>query len=434
MAKAWHELRDPIHGFIRIADDERRVIDSRPFQRLRHIHQLAMTYMVYPGATHRRFEHSLGVMELANRIFSSLTRRDKLLPQVMEILPELSTLEKSHQWWLSNLRMAALLHDIGHLPFSHAAEHLLPPKRSHETFTYELIRSEELSSLFKHMAPPPDPSMVAKLAVGPEKIPDTTEPYTLWETLLTEIITGDVFGSDRMDYLLRDSHHAGVTYGRFDHLRLIDSLRILHRPEDRYTPALGLELGGLQAAEGMLMARYFMYSQVYYHRVRRTYDRHLGEFLKHWLPDGKFPLNLDKHLQLTDNEVLAGINTASRDPTSPLHKIARSIAERKHYKVIYDWTKKELVHHANPVTAVYKAACEEFGSENVWHIEWAQGGSSHDFPVLLDNGDIVSSLQVSEVLRKIPPLKGEIVVVSPDIDKQQVDQWLAKNERKILGH
>lgn len=73
MAKIFHEIRDPIHSFIRLDSDEIKILNSRPFQRLRHIHQLAMTYLVYPGATHRRFEHSLGVMELATRIYDTIT-------------------------------------------------------------------------------------------------------------------------------------------------------------------------------------------------------------------------------------------------------------------------------------------------------------------------------------------------------------------------
>ena len=119
--KIFHEFRDPIHNFLHVDDDERRVIDSLPVQRLRKIHQLAMSYMVYPGATHTRFEHSLGVMELAARVFEIVTPVN-VLPAVRE---HMSFLDRGDQkdYWKRVLRMASLCHDVGHLPFSHAAEH-----------------------------------------------------------------------------------------------------------------------------------------------------------------------------------------------------------------------------------------------------------------------------------------------------------------------
>jgi HD domain len=109
-----HEFRDPVHTFISVRTEERKVIDSRPFQRLRNIHQLALTYLVYPGATHKRFEHSLGVMELASRIFDVVMKPENIHHNsVREIIPDAQGLS----YWKSVLRMAALCHDVGHLPF-----------------------------------------------------------------------------------------------------------------------------------------------------------------------------------------------------------------------------------------------------------------------------------------------------------------------------
>jgi HD superfamily phosphohydrolase len=121
MAKNTHEIRDPIHQFVRIDNHERKVLDSRPYQRLRHIHQLALTFKIYPGATHKRFEHSLGVMELASRVFDIISNPDNVTDEVRSFLPELGRLDDL-RYWRRVLRMAALCHDIGHLPFSHAAE------------------------------------------------------------------------------------------------------------------------------------------------------------------------------------------------------------------------------------------------------------------------------------------------------------------------
>ena len=119
MSKHVHEIRDPIHGFIRLDSQERKVLDSRPFQRLRHIHQLAMTYLIYPGATHRRFEHSLGVMELAGRVFDVITNPANLDNDAAR---SVVTPGFDAAYWRRTVRMAALFHDTGHLPFSHAAE------------------------------------------------------------------------------------------------------------------------------------------------------------------------------------------------------------------------------------------------------------------------------------------------------------------------
>lgn len=115
MAKHQHEIRDPIHNFVRVTADEVAAINSRPFQRLRNIHQLALTYLVYPGATHRRFEHSLGVMELAGRVFDIITHERNRHADVVDLFPDSETLTA----WRKVVRLAALFHDLGHLPFSH---------------------------------------------------------------------------------------------------------------------------------------------------------------------------------------------------------------------------------------------------------------------------------------------------------------------------
>lgn len=293
MVKRIHEIRDPIHNFIRLDSNERKVLDSRPFQRLRYIHQLGLTYLLYPGATHRRFEHSLGVMELASRVYDIITEPTNIFhDSVREIIPD----DYDLQYWRRVLRMAALCHDLGHLPFSHAAEiELLPEGWDHERLTVEIIHSENMENIWSDIKIKSDD--VAKLAVGPKKFKDPK--FGEWETILSEIITGNSFGVDRMDYLLRDSYHAGVAYGKFDHYRLIDTIRILPKTENgSVEPALGIEEGGLHSAEALLLARYFMYIQLYFHSVRRIYDIHLRDFLKEWLPDGYFHTAIQDHLRL----------------------------------------------------------------------------------------------------------------------------------------
>src|SRR4029077_8306048 len=197
------EIRDPLHVFIRLSPDEGAVLNSRPFQRLRHIHQLSMTYLVYPGATHRRFEHSLGVLELVTRIFDVVTDlRNLEHDEEREVIPKH---DLTVSYWRRVLRMAALCHDMGHLPFSHVAEQdLLPRGWDHEQLSRELILCDEMCQIWRKMEPPLSPEHVALLAVGPAS---EEEVVPSWQAILSEIITGNVFGADRMDYLLRDSYH-----------------------------------------------------------------------------------------------------------------------------------------------------------------------------------------------------------------------------------
>jgi len=147
--------------------------------------------------------------------------------------------------------MAALCHDLGHLPFSHAAEkELLPEGYDHERLTKDIIYSAEMEEIWDAMTPPLKADHIVKLAVGPKR----AEPLELstWETVLAEIIIGDALGADRMDYLLRDSYHLGVSYGTYDHHHLVKTLRILPKEyEQSDEPALGLEAGGLESSEGL---------------------------------------------------------------------------------------------------------------------------------------------------------------------------------------
>ena len=264
MAKVHHEVRDGLYGFIEFDNLEKELIDSAPFQRLRCIHQLAMCYQVYPGATHKRFEHSLGVMEAATRIFDSVfTRRlpDHVFQRIEdELKPD------RMGYWKRVLRLAALLHDVGHLPFSHAAEEaLLPEGWSHEHLTASLIRESEIHEILRAARPIVDPEDVVDLCWDVRKRARAEPKFALspWKTLLNDIITGNTFGADRIDYLLRDSWHTGVAYGRFDHQRLIAGLRATVDPgNDEIT--LGLDIGAIHAAEALLLGRYFMYTQVYF--------------------------------------------------------------------------------------------------------------------------------------------------------------------------
>jgi len=459
MAKDKHEIRDPIHVFIRLDSEERKVVDSPPFQRLRHIHQLGLTYLLYPGATHKRFEHSLGVMELASRVFDVVTRSDAITDEIRDFLPEIAQTDKL-AYWKRVIRMAALCHDLGHLPFSHAAEKdLLPSGWSHERLTKEIIRSAEMKRIWERMVPPLNADHIVKLAVGKEH--ERELEFSDWETVLSEIIVGDAFGVDRIDYLLRDSHHAGVGYGKFDHYRLIDTLRILTPPpaagspsEDETDegrnpkndgssdsdlvdtdlsrePTLGIEEGGLHSAEALLLARYFMFTQVYLHPIRRIYDLHLKEFLKAWCKEGHFSVLPKDHISVTDNEVTSAMVKAAFDSGAPGHAAAHRIINRKHFKVLYSRNPEDIEINAEAADAVYRAARDRFGEENLRLDSYIAKDQALDFPVLMRDDRVVSSMSLSQVLTHVPSASIDYVFVKRDLFSE-AQSWLGIGRERII--
>jgi hypothetical protein len=423
------EIRDPIHVFVRFGPDEAKIIGSRAFQRLRNVHQLALTYLVYPAATHRRFEHSLGVMEVASRVYEVVTNPQNIYhDSVREFVPRAKGEMWAHEYWARVLRCAALCHDLGHLPFSHAAEkELLPEGWDHERLSQELIMGEELQALWKELKIQAED--VVKLALGPKKC---KFDFSDWEAILSEIIVGDVFGADRIDYLLRDSYHAGVSYGRFDHYRLIDTLRILPTSDkDSQEPALGTERGGLESAESLLWARYFMYTQLYFHSTRRIYDIHLMEFLKEWLAGGRFSTNIDAHVSLSDNEVTAAMWKAAADQGERGHTLAARIVSRMHFRQVYEPRSSDQMRALEPARKVYEALVARFGGDNVRRDVYPQKGGSYDFPVYTKEGAIDSSLALSRTLSQVPTFSVDRVYVSTEI-RDEAERWLTQDRDRII--
>jgi len=426
VAKIRHEVRCGLYGFIEFDNLEKRLIDSAPFQRLRCIHQLALCYQIYPGATHKRFEHSLGVMEVAGRIFNTVFNQrpdDKVYERIAE---ELQPERKSY--WLRVVRVAALLHDIGHLPFSHAAEEaLLPEGWNHERLTADIIRKSEIADILRSERPQIDPEDVVDVAwdirkrakVEGEVLPST------WKTLLNEILTGNTFGADRIDYLLRDSWHAGVPYGRFDPERLIGSLRAVIDPS-KDEIALGLDIGGIHAAEALLLARYFMYTQVYLHDVRRVYDLHLQDFLQAWLPGRKFSAEWSQHLEMTDHEVLSALRKAAADPANELHMLAARVANRQHFRTVYELVRTHFKTHPTIFEDIREFAIREFGADNVRSDAYGPKWEINDFLVLTEDGSVVSSVSESSVVANVPPIHIGLIFVVPELK--------AEAAKKIKAH
>lgn len=450
MSKNFHEFRDPIHVFIKASSYERNIIDTPAFQRLRNIHQLALTYLVYPGATHRRFEHSLGVMEIASRIFDVVTRSENVTDELRNRFPALRD-DKRLDYWRSVVRIAGLCHDLGHLPFSHAAEkELLPGGVTHEILSAKLIRDAEIRSILESGEPPINVEHVVKLAVGTEHAKKLDPPVKLnaWEQVLSEIIVGDAFGADRIDYLLRDSYHTGVAYGRFDHYRLIDTLRILPPSPSGLSdgegqelkirvdsgskePQLGVEEGGLQTAESLVLARYFMFSQLYLHWVRRVYDIHLKDFLKEWLPHEQYPVDIEEHLSYTDNEVLSALREKKGAESDPCAIHAKRILSRGHFRRVWERNPLDIKVNRDAGELMYEALSNEFGAESVRRDFYEPKAETLDFPVKFYNDEVVSSLALSDILRKVPRFTVDLVFMEKS-KLEEAKVWLKDHKRDII--
>ena len=298
-------FRDPIHGFIHADSLERALIDSRPVQRLRSIRQLGFTSLVFPGAEHTRFSHVLGAMDLAGRVYDALASRN---PDLLDNRPD------SHDRRL--VRVAALLHDIGHAPFSHSAEGLFEDDLDHEDMTQRLLRTEELEALFERWGEGLEPSQVARLLESPD---------TARERLLAQIISSEL-DVDKMDYLLRDSLFCGVRYGNFDLARLLDTMLPLEDPETGEW-GLGVAEGGVHALEALVMARYYMFTQVYFNRVGKALELHFNEWLEE--VGQRWPADPEAFLALDDVSTL----TAMRDSESE-HALA--VVERRYFPMVFE--------------------------------------------------------------------------------------------------
>jgi hypothetical protein len=240
------EIRDPIHGFIFREPTEQGIVDTNIFQRLRRLRQLALAYLVYPGAVHTRFEHSLGAFHVACRVASQL---------------QLSSEEARL------VRLAALLHDVGHGPFSHVSEPILerhankekvklsPKQQVHELITAQILR--ENAELAQWILQKDIEKVIGIL--------DGESGYSV----LHDIVSGPI-DADKQDYLLRDSYFCGVKYGVYDIDFLIGQLRLHADADDKY---LGISQNGIYALEQFVLAKYYMKTQVYHHRIRLITDQ-----------------------------------------------------------------------------------------------------------------------------------------------------------------
>ena len=414
------KIYDSVYGFIPFDEFEKELIDSLPFQRLHYIHQLGISYLVYPCATHTRFEHSIGAMMLATQMFEKICK--SVRPDVFHFVPRKGS--SDYLYWQRVLRMAALCHDLGHLPFSHVAEDDLLGSRGHEEWTLRLIDSPYLQPVWEKLRNTPayledlterDIILdIKKIAIGePKWKAFQSGSFSPWERIVSQILTGDFFGADRIDYLIRDARSTGVAYSLFDYHQLIEMLRILPSV-DRGTDELqlGIDENGLESCEALLLARHFMQRHVYHYSSVKAYNFHLRRYMMENFPNSALK-TVDDFLSFSDPDIICALNRAARDPKMIGHEDAKCVVFRQHrYRAI-----------ALPETMT-EADIADFKKKNglsdrdivVEFQKTAPISEKLNFPVSKRHIIIQKARDCSDLLLKVPEIKTNWVYVSPQHD------------------
>ncbi len=322
------ELRDPVHGAIPVRQGELAVIDTPLFQRLRNVRQLGFGEHVFPGAVHHRYIHSIGAMHLAGEVAG-------------KALGTVTGLSDGGRVRLVQVaRLAALLHDVGHPPLSHAAESLLPTRRellgegvsdpderaSHEDVTELVLTTSHLADELDRAFVDVGITAADIRAVIVDKRPgraSLVEAGIDFGPLLHQLVSGEL-DVDRMDYLLRDSYFTGVRYGTYDREWLVSNVSAL---TDGGIARLAVDIRALPTFEHFLLARYHMFQMVYYHPISDAYDATLRRWLDAVGPEARFPASLSEFVRCTD----AWLRSRLEESTDPW---ARRIIERRPYTLV----------------------------------------------------------------------------------------------------
>lgn len=312
------EIRDPIHGFIYREPYERDLIDTRVYQRLRNLRQLALAHLVYLGATHTRFDHSLGAFHIAGKLGKVLVESESERRLI---------------------RLAALLHDIGHGPFSHVAEPIL---RAHSP--KQLLEGKEESKIHELISA----DIILKNTELKEYLSDREREQivglldgSFGHSYLHELVSGPI-DADKQDYLLRDSHFSGVKYGIYDQERLANTLCVYDDNDDF---VIAISIDGLHALEQFVLAKYYMTTQVYRHKIRLITDNMIERAIRlgieadgiKWLKslyayDGSDEY-IQEYLQWHDERLMTEI---LREKNTHAEDIFKRLRERRLFKCIFE--------------------------------------------------------------------------------------------------
>jgi HD superfamily phosphohydrolase len=296
-------IRDPLWNNIRLDPLALQLVDTPAMQRLRYVRQLGYAFLVYPGATHSRFEHALGAHHMARRTITLLDERG-----------ELATVSPRER----DLTAAAmLLHDVGHYPFSHALEEI--GALNHESAATPRITTGGVAEALTTALGADAPARVLAMMHGTDSGP------------LQGLVSGSI-DLDKIDYLKRDAMMCGVPYGEVDVDRLLDSVVLVHDPETG-RPTIGILEKGLSALESLLFAKYQMYRNIYWHHAVRSATAMYKRLVDDALQSGALPL--DGLADWTDEGLLHALL-----PTAP--PLLMALRERRLYKRVAQWSAAEL--------------------------------------------------------------------------------------------
>ena len=380
------EIQDAVHGYIKLSEEEKRIVDSPAFQRLRRIRQLGFTSLIYPSATHTRFQHSLGVAHLTGKFADSLNLKD----------------EKRKE-----LRLAALFHDTGHGPFSHVSEMMSKQYGvSHEDFSCEVIdRLEGLYSIDKYR--------LHRIIRGDLEI--------------GQIVAGDI-DADRMDYLIRDAHATGVKHGEIDvdtiiRLAEIDSRRLVYDEK------------AVTSLESLLASRFHMTKSVYKHHAVEIAEKMVQRALDNHLEDNR----LERIMRLDDydahNELL--------ESESVSYKIYKRVKNRKLYKraFIYRGDQEELKHLEQRIGSpeeIEREIAERAGvksHEVIVDSPSTPGITDFDIKIKKSNGEVVKMSEISHFPYMLSEAEWQTVdlkVYSPEEVREEVREAASEKVNNMI--
>jgi len=297
-------IRDTLWGSVTVDPVAAKLLDTPPMQRLRYVRQLGLAHLVYPGATHSRFEHAVGAYHLARRALANL-REAGALASLPADEPAV-------------IACAALLHDVGHYPFSHALEEIGAPH--HEVLSEWLVTRGPVAEVLRAEIAADAPERIFSLICGKSASP------------LQGLISGS-YDLDKIDYLRRDSLLCGVPYGMIDEGRLIQAMRLLRDPQSGQL-AIGVAAKGLAAVESLLFAKYQMYRNVYWHHAVRSATAMYKRIVERALE--RKAVRLEQLGAFTDEALLHAVGEGGADP------MVAALRERRLFKRAFEASAAEL--------------------------------------------------------------------------------------------
>lgn len=351
------DVRDPIHGHLPITDAESAVLDSKAYQRLRAIKQLGFSEFSFPGATHNRYLHSLGVAHLAGLAFDNIFARFNFSsPAARSRLRQV-------------LRLAALLHDIGHGPLSHASEEVMPSladlkvgaysrratpppaglQANHEDYTIKFLTDSSLTSVLKSNFSDIDPFHIACLIDKTLVLEDDffMEGGFDFRTILSQIVSSEM-DVDRMDYLERDAYFCGTNYGKVELGWLLSNLTF--HPKEGHLH-LALNRRALYTFDDFLLARHHMHLMVYFHHKSIIYEELLYRYFRSADSTFKVPSDIEEYVRCTDYALWNHLGKVD-------NPWARRMVERRPFRMLFEL-------HSNNDTQRPGAICAALESEGV---------------------------------------------------------------------